>query len=164
MDGPTFVRELEAFKKERLAPIARAGRTSIEGNALVDDKKMLQIALANEISVSELAAVWVPSTPEIDVKLAFAQQAGDEASHFQLVADRLSDLGFDLETFRTPRDSPLFQYLRGLASTVERIAAGAFPLSIFPDLAHHTFIAVCACARVSAARAGSTGESPRTDR
>ncbi|MDB4953706.1 MAG: hypothetical protein JWO36_1275, partial [Myxococcales bacterium] len=32
----------------------------------------------------------MPSTPELDVKLAFARQAGDEAGHFQLVADRLT--------------------------------------------------------------------------
>ena len=62
---------------------------------------MLQVALANEISVSELAAAWMPSTPEIDVKLAFARQAGDEAGHFQLVAERLSALGFDVAGFRT---------------------------------------------------------------
>ncbi len=49
---------------------------------------MLQVALANEISVSELAAAWMPSTQEVDVKIALARQAGDEAGHFQLVADR----------------------------------------------------------------------------
>ena len=51
---------------------------------------MLQVALANEISVSELAAAWMSNTPEVDVKIAFARQAGDEAGHFELVADRLA--------------------------------------------------------------------------
>ena len=102
MDSLTFVRELEAFKNERLAPIVGAGRISLEDGAPGDGKKMLQIALANEISVSELAARWMPSTPEIDVKLALAKQAGDEASHFRLVADRLSALGFDVAGFQGP--------------------------------------------------------------
>src|SRR5689334_9158316 len=91
-----FVQELESFKAEHLAPIVKAGRTSLSGSTPGDAKQMLQIALANEISVSELAAVWMPSTPEVDVKIALARQAGDEAGHFQLVAERLSALGFDV--------------------------------------------------------------------
>jgi hypothetical protein len=87
---------------------------------------MLQAALANEISVSELAAAWMPSTREVDVKIAFARQAGDEAGHFQLVAGRLGALGFDVAGFRPPGTNPLFEYLRGLSTTIERIAAGLF--------------------------------------
>ena len=70
MDPIAFVQELEAFKAERLTPIVGAGRTSLADGAPGDPKKMLQVALANEISVSELAAAWMPSTTEIDVKLA----------------------------------------------------------------------------------------------
>src|SRR6516225_9858911 len=62
MDAIAFVQELEAFKAERLAPIVGAGRTSLADGAPGDAKKMLQVALANEISVSELAAAWMPST------------------------------------------------------------------------------------------------------
>ena len=67
---------------------------------------MLQLALANEISVSELAAAWMPSTPEVDVKIALARQAGDEARHFELVADRLVALGFELAGFQPPAANP----------------------------------------------------------
>ena len=70
MDATAFVQELEAFKADRLSPIVGAGRTSLADGAPGDAKKMLQVALANEISVSELAAAWMPTTPEIDVKLA----------------------------------------------------------------------------------------------
>jgi hypothetical protein len=86
MDATAFVQELDSFKAERLSPIVEAGQTSLLGGAHGDAKKMLQVALANEISVSELAAAWMPSTPEVDVKIAFARQAGDEAGHVQLVA------------------------------------------------------------------------------
>ena len=143
MDTATFVRELEDFKAERLAPIIGAGRTSLADPASPGDPKaMLQVALANEISVSELAAAWMPTTPEIDVKIAFARQAGDEAGHFQLVADRLAVLGFDVAAFR-PSESPLFAYMKSLASTVERVAAGLFTLESIAYAVNESFMAYC---------------------
>jgi uncharacterized ferritin-like protein (DUF455 family) len=139
-----FVRDLEAFKSERLAPIVAAGRVSLEGGVAGDPKAMLQIALANEINVSELAAVWMPTTSELDVKLAFARQAGDEAGHFMLVADRLRAIGFDVDGFRAPGDSPLFRYLQSLTTTVERIAAGLFTLESIAYAVNENFMAFCA--------------------
>jgi uncharacterized ferritin-like protein (DUF455 family) len=138
----TFIEDLEAFKTDRLSPIVAAGRASLSGDA-GDPQTMLQVALANEISVSELAAAWMPSTREIDVKLAFARQAGDEASHFQLVADRLSALGFDVDGFRAPAENPLFRYLHGLPSTVERIAGGLFTLESIAYAVNESFMAFC---------------------
>jgi uncharacterized ferritin-like protein (DUF455 family) len=137
-----FVEQLEAFKSERLGPIIGAGRTSLADDAPGDATRLLQIALANEINVSELAAAWMPSTRELDVKLAFARQAGDEAGHFQLVADRLTALGFDVAAF-TQTDNPLFQYLRGLTTTVERIAAGLFTLESIAYGVNENFMAYC---------------------
>jgi uncharacterized ferritin-like protein (DUF455 family) len=145
-----FLDELEAWKTERLAPILGAGRMSVVGERGVppgvsapgDARQLLQIALANEINVSELAAAWMPSTRELDVKLAFARQAGDEAGHFQLVADRLAALGFDVASF-AQTDNPLFQYLRGLTATVERIAAGLFTLESIAYGVNENFMALC---------------------
>ena len=142
METNSFVHELEAFKAERLAHMVAAGQTSLGGGP-VDAKRLLQVALANEISVSELAAAWTPSTPEIDVKVAFARQAGDEAEHFQLVADRLATLGFDVAGFKPPPENPLFQYLKGLSSTVERVAAGLFTLESIAYAVNENFIAFC---------------------
>ena len=138
----TFVEQLEAFKAERLGPIIGAGRTSLADDAPGDATQLLQIALANEINVSELAAAWMPSTRELDVKLAFARQAGDEAGHFQLVADRLTALGFDVASF-AQTDNPLFQYLRGLTTTVERVAAGLFTLESIAYGVNENFMAFC---------------------
>jgi uncharacterized ferritin-like protein (DUF455 family) len=137
-----FVEQLEAWKSERLAPIVGAGRTSLESGAPGDATQLLQIALANEINVSELASVWMPTTRELDVKLAFARQAGDEAGHFQLVADRLTALGFDVATF-AQTSNPLFDYLRGLTTTVERIAAGLFTLESIAYGVNENFMAFC---------------------
>jgi uncharacterized ferritin-like protein (DUF455 family) len=139
----TFVDELSAWKSERLAPIIGAGRVSLDDGAPGDATQLLQIALANEINVSELAAAWMPSTREVDVKLAFARQAGDEAGHFQLVADRLTALGFDVASF-APTDNPLFQYLRSLTTTVARIAAGLFTLESIAYGVNENFMAFCA--------------------
>ena len=138
----TWLDHLEDFKSQRLAPLIGAGRMSLAGEPGGDPAQLLQIALANEINVSELAAAWMPSTREIDVKLAFARQAGDEAGHFQLVSDRLTALGFDVASF-APTDNPLFQYLRGLTSTVERIAAGLFTLESIAYGVNENFMALC---------------------
>jgi uncharacterized ferritin-like protein (DUF455 family) len=85
----------------------------------------------------------MPSTQEVDVKIAFARQAGDEAAHFQLVADRLAALGFDVASFQPPRANPLFDYLRGLSTTVERIAAGLFTLESIAYGVNENFMAFC---------------------
>jgi hypothetical protein len=143
MDDRGWVVELETLRDAQLGLIAGAGRTSLADGASGEPKTMLQVALANEINVSELAAGWMPSTRELDVKLAFARQSGDEASHFQLVSDRLTALGFDVEAFRMPTASPLFEYLRGLATTVERIAAGLFTLEAIAYSVNENFMAFC---------------------
>lgn len=145
MDGKGWVAELEAFQAERLVPMIGAGRTSLAdvASASGESKPMLQVALANEIGVSELAAAWMPSTPELDVKLAFARQSGDEAGHFQLVAERLGALGFDVDAFQMPAQSPLFAYLRSLSTTVERIAAGLFTLESIAYSVNENFMTFC---------------------
>jgi hypothetical protein len=145
MDPIAFVTELEAFRAERLAPIVGAGQTSLVSSpAGGDPAQLLQVALANEISVSELAAVWIPTTREVDVKLAFARQAGDEAGHFQLVAERLAALGVDISAFQAPADNALFAYLKSLTTTVERIAAGLVTLESIAYGVNENFMALCA--------------------
>jgi uncharacterized ferritin-like protein (DUF455 family) len=109
-----------------------------------DSQRLLQVALANEINVSELAARWMPTTRELDVKLAFARQAGDEAGHFQLVAERLAALGFDVEGFVPPAQNALFAYLGALESTIERIAAGLYALEAVAYAVNESFMAYCA--------------------
>jgi len=144
MESATFVRELEAFKTDRLASIIGAGRTSLAEAAAGEPLDLLRVALVNEISVAELAAVWIPTTAEVDVKLAFARQAGDEAGHFMLVSERLAALGFDATSFTAPPDNALFTYLKSLTSTVERIAAGLVTLESIAYGVNENFMALCA--------------------
>src|SRR3569623_1193239 len=135
-----FADELAAHAHDRLHAIIAAGR---DAPGTADAKALLQVALVNEISVSELAAAWVASTREVDVKLAFARQAGDEAGHFQLVAERLRALGFDVDGFVPPPANPMFAYLATLEGTVARVAAGLFALESIAYGVNENFIAYC---------------------
>jgi uncharacterized ferritin-like protein (DUF455 family) len=135
-----FIARLDADRAARMAPIAAAGR-GIEVAA--DAQKLLQVALTNEVNVAELAALWVATTPELDVKLAFARQAGDEANHFNLVAERLNALGFATAAYAPPPPNALFEYLRPLATTVERLAAGLYALEAIAYAVNENFMAFC---------------------
>jgi len=135
-----FIDELAARSHDRLTEIIDAGRAA---SGTADARALLQVALVNEIAVSELAAAWVGSTAELDVKIAFARQAGDEAGHFQLVAERLRALGFDVDGFVPPPKNPLFQHLATLERTVERVAAGLYALESIAYGVNENFMAYC---------------------
>ena len=142
MDSQTFVKELEASNQVHLAKLAGLG-PAVEEAPAVEIKPLLQIALANEINVSELAAAWMPSTPEMDVKLALAQQVGDEATHFSLVEGRMRALGILTDGFQPPPGNPLFAYLKSLATTVERVAGGLFTLESIAYQVNEQFMKYC---------------------
>ena len=84
-------------------------------------------------------------TDDVDVKLAFARQAGDEAKHYRLIADRLRELGFDASGFDPLAKGygPLFQYLDSLETTVERVAAGQFTREAIAVVKNRQFIEFC---------------------
>jgi hypothetical protein len=142
MDSKTFVKELEAANQATLAELRGSGALTAEG-ALIPLPSLLQVALANEISVSDLAAAWMPSTHETDVKITLAQQVGDEADHFRLVEGRLNALGVSTAGFISPAVNPLFAYLRSLETTVERIAAGPFTLESIAYQVNEQFMKYC---------------------
>jgi 1,2-phenylacetyl-CoA epoxidase catalytic subunit len=124
MNSREFVQELENLNEEILSEMEADDRPEKR----VDVLALLRIALKNELEASELAAHWMPSTPELDVKLGLARQVGDEAKHCNLLAKRYKELGGNPEGFdpRAGGYTPLFQYLTGLATSVERLAAGQF--------------------------------------
>ncbi len=113
-------------------------------------KELLVLALKNELDATELAAAWLPSTPEIDVKLALARQAGDEAKHFGLIRKRLEALGVDTRALPQLRPdkpkSPLQMYLLGLTDTVSRVAAGQFTREALALVRNRAFIELCVAA------------------
>src|SRR2546427_11408427 len=126
MTAEEFVARLNAENQRLLWLLApdEALRPEVEGDLNV--LNLLKVALKNEIEATEIAARWLVTTDDVEVKLAFARQVGDEAKHYRLIADRLRALGFAPHSFDPLAKGygPLFNYLDGLKTTGERVAAG----------------------------------------
>jgi uncharacterized ferritin-like protein (DUF455 family) len=107
--------------------------------------KLLKVAMKNEIEATEIASRWLVTTDDVEVKMAFARQAGDEAKHYRMIADRLRELGFDAHGFNPNANGygPLFQYLDTLGSIVERVAAGQFTREAIAVVKNRQFIEFC---------------------
>ncbi len=128
MNGAEFVEQLQREMDAVLAkldtvPVAPPGQEY--ASAI---QELLKIALKSELEASEMAALWMSTTPELDVKLALARQCGDEARHFLMIQQRLQQLGVEARNLNPVAHgySPLYHYLRTLHSTAERLAAGQF--------------------------------------
>ena len=145
MTAEEFVRELDARNQavlERLAPDATLA-PEVSGDLNIPN--LLKVALKNEIEATEIAARWLTTTDDVEVKMAFARQAGDEAKHYRMIADRLRELGVDARGFNPLAKGygPLFNYLDALATTVERVAAGQFTREAIAVVKNRQFIEFC---------------------
>ena len=145
MTAEEFVRELDARNQtvlKRLDPEATL-KPEVSGNLNV--LNLLKVALKNEIEATEIAARWLVTTDDVTVKMALARQAGDEAKHYRMIAARLSELGFDTDCFNPLASGygPLFGYLDGLRTTVERVAAGQFTREAIAVVKNRQFIEFC---------------------
>ena len=123
-----FVEDLESYVTERLSSLDLLKEPEIGEVDRSEIVRRLKIALKNELEASEIAAVWIPTTPETEVKLALARQVGDEAKHYRLIEEHLAKMGVDLSGFNPAAEGygPMFQLLAGFKSTVERIGAAQF--------------------------------------
>src|SRR2546428_8900355 len=126
MAAEEFVAQLEGENQRRLSLLAPDDTLKPEVEGDLNVLNLLKVALKNEIEATEIAARWLVTTDEVDVKLALARQVGDEAKHYRMIADRLRALGFDAKSVGPLAHGygPLFQYLDTLTTTVERVAAG----------------------------------------
>ncbi len=142
MDANTFVAELILENDQLLARLAPAATLTAEVAGDLAPMKLLRVALKNEIEASEIAAMWLPATGNIALKLALARQTGDEARHYGLIEERLRELGDNLAGFNplAAGYSPMFQYLKGLATDVERVAAGQFTREAIAMVKNRQFI------------------------
>jgi 1,2-phenylacetyl-CoA epoxidase catalytic subunit len=139
-----FVAELDARNQAALDRIA-ASATTGEPDASLTVTRLLMLALKNEIEATECAAAWIATTPETDVKLALARQAGDEAKHYRLIQRRLADLGVatDAHDPLSAGHSPLALYLLSLEGTVARVAAGQFTREALAVVRNAEFARFC---------------------
>jgi hypothetical protein len=118
-----FVDDLERELLRALARLGEQARLGMSPSVPVTD--LLAAALRDEIETAEIAALWLTDEPDLDLRLGFARQVGDEARHFEMIAERIRELGADPTADpRTRAHSPVFRYLRGLQTPAERLAAG----------------------------------------
>ena len=144
MTGEEFCQELESTVYASLDRIAEAS-SAHEPSSDVTIASMLVGALKNEIEASEEAALWMSTAPELDVKLALARQCGDEAKHYRLIEGRLGQMGHDPSAIDPLAEgySPMFKFLEGLQTTVERLAAGQFTREGLAKVRNRVFIDYC---------------------
>jgi uncharacterized ferritin-like protein (DUF455 family) len=145
IDARAFVDEMQQYVAGKLASL---DLLKDEESGPADREEVirrLKVALKNELEAAELAAVWIPSTPEIDVKLALARQAGDEARHYHLIEKHLEGMGVSLNGFEPAAEGygPMYNLLRGFNSTVERLAGAHFTREALALKKNDQFIEFC---------------------
>ncbi len=144
LTGEQFISEL--VEENRLA-LERLGQMSAAGDVpeSLTMEQLLRLALKNELEATEIAALWISTTAELDVKLAFARQVGDEARHYRLISDRLRQLGVNAQEIDPLESgySPLFEYLKQLQSTIARVAAAQFTREGIAIVRNERFIEFC---------------------
>jgi uncharacterized ferritin-like protein (DUF455 family) len=146
------VAELDAQNRVALQRIATVNATPPGSmrempppSEMLSVSRLLKVALKNEIEATECAAAWVASTPEMDAKLAFSRQVGDESKHYRLIQKRLVEMGVDVAGFDpfAQGRSPLAVYLMALEGTVARVAAGPFTREALALVRNDEFIHYC---------------------
>jgi len=145
MTAQEFIRQLDGDNQRRLSLLAPADTLKPEVEGDLNVVNLLKVALRNEIEATEIAARWLVTTDDVDVKLALARQVGDEAKHYRMIAERLRALGFAATSFDPLAKGygPLFQYLDTLKTTVERVAAGQFTREAIAVVKNRQFIEFC---------------------
>jgi hypothetical protein len=140
-----FVAQLDETNQAVLRRLEPEATLKPEVSGALNVVNLLKVALKNEIEATEIAARWLTATGDVAVKMAFARQAGDEAKHYRMIADRLAELGFDARAFDPLAQGfgPLFKYLDSLESTVDRVAAGQFTREAIAVVKNRQFIEFC---------------------
>jgi len=140
-----FVAQLDESTQAVLRRLEPDATLTPEVSGALNVTNLLKVALKNEIEATEIAARWLVATTDVEVKMAFARQAGDEAKHYRMIADRLGELGFDARSFDPLAQGfgPLFKYLDSLQTTVERVAAGQFTREAIAVVKNRQFIEFC---------------------
>jgi hypothetical protein len=147
MEPEEFVASLVAEMEEIFDRLGEGEILDNESEGQRDVVTLLKLALQSEMEAAELAGAWMPSTDELSAKMIFAQQCGDEMKHYRLILARLQELGETIEE-RAPGPaaggySPLYHYLKGLRTTIERVAAGPFTCEAIARVRNRQFIDFC---------------------
>lgn len=147
MEAEEFVRGLVQEMEELFSRLGDEEILESESGGQKDVVTLLELALRSELEAAELAGSWMPQTEDVDGKMLFALQCGDEMKHYRLIRNRLRELGHDSDFDpSTESYSPLYHYLKGLRTTIERAAAGPFTCEAIARVRNRQFIAFCRAA------------------
>ena len=145
MEAKEFVAGLVEEMNRLFAELGEHETLEAESEGEVEVVPLLKLALGSELEAAEIAGYWLPTTPELDGKMVLAHQCGDEMKHYKLISDRLAELGEDVSDYDPLADgySPLYEYMKGLRTTAERIAAGPFASEAIAEVRNAQFISFC---------------------
>lgn len=145
MDSKTFLAELDRERQEHLDKIDALRDPACAVASAEEVVRRLRLALRQELEAAELAALWMPSTPQIDIKLSLGRMCGDETKHYRLIAGRLRALGEDVSQHdpQAQGRTKFFDFLAAIEDPVERVAAAGFTREAIGHLRNEQFIAYC---------------------
>jgi hypothetical protein len=125
VDAASYVSELESKHLDSFRQVtATLLATLAKENLAVAD--VLKLEMRGVVEAIEVAALWLPDSDALEMKMALGTRAGDCARQFQLLGERLAALGVAPGSFdaRHGGYSKLFAFFRSLQTTEERAAAG----------------------------------------
>jgi uncharacterized ferritin-like protein (DUF455 family) len=145
MTAEEFVAALDAENRARLHGLEPDATLTHEVKGPLNVPNLLKVALRNEAEATLIAGRWLASCDDVKLMLALARQAADEAKHYELIAKRLGELGFDADGFEPLAGGvgPLTRYLDTLTTSVERVAAGQFTREAIAIVKNRQFIDFC---------------------
>lgn len=145
VDAKEFVARLVDEIHTLFAQLGDRETLESESGGNMEVVPLLKLALVSELEAADIAAHWLPDTADIEAKTIFAEQCSDELNHYNLIMERLDELGEDMASFDPLAEgySPLFHYLRTLRTTEERIAAGPFACEAVAEVRNAQFIEFC---------------------
>jgi uncharacterized ferritin-like protein (DUF455 family) len=140
-----FVAALDAENQARLRDLEPDATLTPELKGPLNVPNLLKVALRNEAEATLVAGRWLATCDDIKLMLGLARQAADEAKHYELIAKRLGQLGFDADGFDPLAGGvgPLTRYLETLSTGIERVAAGQFTREAIAIVKNRQFIEFC---------------------
>jgi hypothetical protein len=136
----TYVHEMEEKNHASFQRLLAAMQQILDKEAF-SSADLVRLEMRAIIEATEVAALWLSDSDNLDSKLVLAATCGDEARHFHLLRERLPDLGVDPLAFdaRYGGYSKLFAFFRSLQTSEERAAAGFLTLGAFNVLRLNLF-------------------------
>ncbi len=129
MDGDTLVETVTGDRATELDRLGSEKSLVATTAARLDRASVLAAADAAERRAAETFAAWAADESDDAARAAFERVAAQERDHAERVADLLDgDAAVD-----DPAPDALHEYLRGLDSTPERVAAGLVARPLVSD-------------------------------